>query len=74
MFKSKLQMEVTMPAPDLKEHKTHPQYSDRFTSHLFKHAVCVSPSGLFTSSLGLNMVFEVYFFKKTPGSVQKKSN
>lgn len=62
MLKSKLQMEVTMPAPDLKEHKIYPQYSDR--PHLFKHAVCVSPSGLFTSSLGLNMAFEVYFFKE----------
>lgn len=62
MLKAKLQMEVTMPALDLKENKIHPHYSDRLTSHLFKHAVCVSPSGLFTSSLGLNMAFEVYFF------------
>lgn len=61
-----------MPASDLKEHKIHPQYSDRLTSHLFKHAVSVSPSGLFTSSLGFNMAFEVHFFLTEHQVVCKK--
>lgn len=64
MFRSKLQMEVTKPALDSREHKIQPQDCDRLTSRLIKHTCSFSPSGLSTGSLGFVRSLQVYFLRK----------